>query len=82
MGHCKYDNIQFVGPKNDVERKSTKNCPAEVGIERWKSVGRIADEINQAVQLIEKSRRGTDTPFGVPSGSFIGIPQRCRMEPD
>jgi hypothetical protein len=82
MGYCKHDNVQVVYPENDVERKSTKNRSAEVTVENLKSVGRIGDEINQAIQLIEKPHCGANTSLGVPGGSFVGILQRCRMEAD
>ena len=82
MCNGKDGNVQVVRPKDDVERKSTKNRSAEVGIEYLKSAGRIGDEINQAIQLIEKSDRGPHTSLGVPTGSFFGVLQRCRMEAD
>ena len=36
MGYGKDDNLQVVCPKNDVERKSTKDRPAEISIENLK----------------------------------------------
>jgi hypothetical protein len=82
MCNGKDDNVQVVSPKDDVERKSTKNRSAEVSIEYLKSVGRIGDEINQAIQLIEKPNRGTNASLGVPGGSFAGVLKRGRMEAD
>lgn len=82
MGYGKDDNLQVVCPKYDVERKSTKNRSAEVSIENLKSVGRIRDEINHAIQLIEEPNRGTNASLGVPGGSFVGVLPRCRMEAD
>jgi hypothetical protein len=71
--HGKDDNVQFVCPKDDVERKSTKNRSPDVGIENLKSVRRNCDEINQAIQLIEKPNRRTNTSLCVPRGSFVGV---------
>jgi len=82
MGYGEDDNLQVVCPKNDVERKSTKNRSAEVTIENLKSVGRIRDEINHAIQLIEEPNRGTNASLGVPGGSFVGVLLGCRMEAD
>jgi hypothetical protein len=82
MGYGKHDNVHVVCPENDVERKSTKNRSAEVTIENLKSVGRIGDEINQVIQIIEKPHCGANTSLGVPSDSFAGILQGCRMEAD
>ena len=80
MGYGKDDNLQFICPKNNVERKSTKNRSAEVSIENRKSVGRIRDEINHAIQLIEEPNRRTNASLGVPGGSVVGVLLRCRME--
>jgi hypothetical protein len=82
MGYGKDDNLQVVCPKNDVERKSTKDRPAEISIENLKSVGRIGDEINHAIQLIEEPNCGTNASLGVPGGSVVGVLLRCRMEAD
>ena len=82
MGYGKDDNLQVVCPKNDVERKSTKDRPAEISIENLKSVGRIGDEINHAIQLIEEPNCGTNASPGVPGGSVVGVLLRCRMEAD
>ena len=82
MCNGKDGNVQVVRPKDDVERKSTKNRSAEVGIEYLKSAGRIGDEINQAIQLIEKPNGGTNASLGVPRGSFFGVLERDRMEAD
>jgi hypothetical protein len=76
MGYGKDDNLQVVCPKNDVEWKSTKNRPAEVSIENLKSVGRIRDAINHAIQLIEEPNCGTNASLGVPGGSFVRVLQR------
>jgi hypothetical protein len=73
-------NIEIVCPKNDVEGKATKNRSAEVAIENLKSVRRNSNEVNQAIQLIEKPNSGTNASLGVPSSGFLGILQRCRME--
>jgi hypothetical protein len=54
----KDDNVQIVCPKYDIERKSTKNRATQVNIEDLESVGRRGDEVNQVIQLIEKSDRG------------------------
>jgi len=62
--------------------ESTKDRPAEVSTENLKSVGRIGDEINQAIQLIQKPTRGTDASLGIPRGSLVRVPQRCLMEAD
>ncbi len=82
MCHGKDDNVQAVCPKDDIERKSTKNRSAEISIESLKSVRRNCDEINQAIQLIEKPNRRTNALLCVPRGSFVGVLQRCRMEAD
>jgi hypothetical protein len=82
MRHGRDDNVQFVCPKNDVEGKSTKDRSAKADVENLKSVGRPADEINQAIQLFQKSSCCTNTSHGVPSGSFVGVLQRRRMEAD
>ena len=82
MGYGKDDSLQFVCPKNDVERKSTKNRPAEVSIENLKCVGRISDEIDHAIQLIEEPNCGTNASLRVPGGSVVGVLLRCRMEAD
>jgi hypothetical protein len=82
MGYGKHDNVQVVCPENDVERKSTKNRAPEITVENLKSVGRIGDQINQPIQLIEKPHCGANTSLGVPGGGFVGILQRCRMEAD
>ena len=57
MCYGKDHSVQVVCPKDDVERKSTKDRSAEVTIENLKSVGRIGYEIDQAIQLIEKPNR-------------------------
>ena len=59
MCHCKDDNVEIVRTKDDVEGKSTKDRPAEVSVETLKSVGRNGDDVNQAIQLIQKSNCGT-----------------------
>jgi hypothetical protein len=82
MCYGKDDSVQVVCPDDDVEGKATKNRSPEVGIENLKSVRRNGDQINQAIQLIEKSDRGPRTSLGVPNGSFFGVLQRCRMEAD
>ena len=51
-------------------------------IENRKSVGRIRDETNHAIQLIEEPNRGTNASLGVPGGSFVGVLLGCRMEAD
>ena len=80
--HGKDDNAEVVSPKDKVEGKSTKDRAPEVSIENLKSVWRIRDEINQAIQLIQEPTCGTNASDGVPGGSFVGILQRCRMEAD
>jgi hypothetical protein len=82
MCYGKDDNVQVVRPKDDVERKSTKNRSAQASIENLKSVGRDGEEINQAIQLIQKPNRCANASLGVPYGSFVGVLQRCRMEAD
>ena len=82
MCNGKDDNVQVVCPEDDVERKSTKNRSAEVSIENLKSVGRIGDETNHAIQLIEEPNCGTNASLGVPSGRFAGVLHRGRMEAD
>ncbi len=82
MGYGQDDNLLVVCSKNDVERKSTKNRSAEVSIENLKSVRRIGDEINHAIQLIEEPTCGSNASLGVPGGSFVGVLLRCRMEAD
>jgi hypothetical protein len=82
MGYGKDDNLQVVCPKNDVERKSTKNRSAEVAIENLKSVGRIGDENDHAIQLIKVPNCGTNASLGVPGGSLLRILLRSRMEAD
>ena len=78
----KDDNARVIYPKDDVERKSTKNRSAAVRIENLKSIGRSGDEINHAIQLIEKPDCGTNASLGVPGGGFVGVLLRCRMEAD
>ena len=82
MGYGKDDNLQVVCPKNDVVRKSTKNRSAEVPIENLKSVGRIGDETDHAIQLIKEPNCGTNASLGVPGGRFLRILLRSRMEAD
>jgi hypothetical protein len=57
MGYGKDHNAHVVCPKDNVERKSTKDRSTKVGIENLKSVGRNGDRINQAIQLIQKPDR-------------------------
>jgi len=78
----KDDNISVICLKDDVEGKPAKDRPAEIGIEDWKSTRRSGDEVNQAVQFIQKPNCGADAPLCVPSGGFVGVPQRCRVEAD
>ena len=82
MCHCKDDNVEIVRTKDDIEGKSTKDRPAEVSVETLKSVGRNGDDVNQAIQLIQKSNCGTKASLGIPSGSFVGVLQRGRVEAD
>ena len=82
MCYGKDDNVEIVRTKDDIEGKSTKDRPAEVSVENLKSVGRNGDDVNQAIQLIQKSNRGTKASLGIPCGSFVGVLQRCRMEAD
>jgi hypothetical protein len=82
MCHCKDDNVEVVRTKDDIEGKSTKDRPAEVSVETLKSVGRNGDDVNQAIQLIQKSNCGTKASLGIPSGSFVGVLQRGRVEAD
>jgi hypothetical protein len=82
MCYCKDDNVEIVRTKDDIERKSTKDRPAEVSVENLKSVGRNDDDVNQAIQLIQKSNCGTMASLGIPCGRFAGVLQRCRMEAD
>ena len=55
MCYGKDDNVEIVRTKDDIEGKSTKDRPAEVSVENLKSVGRNGDDVNQAIQLIQKS---------------------------
>jgi hypothetical protein len=82
MGYGKDDDLQVVCPKNDVERKSTKNRSAKVSIENLKFVGRVCYKINHAIQLIEEPNCGTSASLSVPGGSVVGVLLRCRMEAD
>ena len=82
MGYGKDHNVQVGCPKDNVERKSTKDRSTKVSIEDVKPVGRNGDLINQAIQLIEKPDGCPNTSAGVPGGSFFGVLQRCRMEAD
>jgi hypothetical protein len=81
MCYCKDDNVEIVRTKDDIEGKSTKDRPAEVSVENLKSVGRNGNDVNQAIQLIQKSNCGTKASLGIPCG-FAGVLQRCRMEAD
>jgi hypothetical protein len=78
--HGKDDNAEFIRLKNDVEGKSAKNRSAEAGVEDLKSDRRNGDQINQPIQLIQKSDCGANASFGVPGGCFPSVLQRCRME--
>jgi hypothetical protein len=69
----KDDEVEVVYSKDDVEGKSTKDRPAEAGIENLESIGRDGDEVNQTIQLIQKPNRGPSAPLGVPSSSFFGV---------
>jgi len=51
-------------------------------VETLKSVGRNGDDVNQALPLIQKSNCGTKASLGIPSASFVGVLQRCRVEAD
>jgi hypothetical protein len=82
MRYGKDDHVDIIRPKDDVERKSTEDRPAEIGIENLESGGRSGDEVNQAIQLIQEPNRGAKAPLGVPSGGFVGVLPRCRMEAD
>jgi hypothetical protein len=75
-------NVKVVCPKDDVERKSTKDRSADLTIEDLKSVGRVGDEINHPIQLIEKPSCGTNASLRVLCGSFVGVLHRARMEAD
>jgi hypothetical protein len=70
----KDDDIGVVCPKDDVEGKPAKDRPAEISIEDWKSLRRDGDEVNQAIQFIQKPNCGADAPLAVPSGGFVGVP--------
>ena len=61
MGYGKDDNLQVVCPKNDVERKSTKNRSAQVSIENLKSVGRIGDKTNHTRSNSSRNRTAART---------------------
>lgn len=74
MCYGKDHNVQVGCPKDNVERKSTKDRSTQVSIEDVKPVGRKGDLINQAIQLIEKPDCCPNTSAGVPSGSFVGVP--------
>jgi hypothetical protein len=51
--YCNGDDFEIACPKDGVEGKSTKNRPAETGIESLKPIRLHANEINQAIQLIQ-----------------------------
>ena len=59
MRYGKHDNLQVVGPEYDVKRK---NRSARVTIENQKSVRRIGDETNHAIQLIENRTAARTLP--------------------
>lgn len=82
MCYGKDDDIDTVCAEDDVKRKSTKDRPMEVSIENLKSIRRNGDEVNQSIQLIQKPNCRTNASLGVPSGSFVGILQSCRMKAD
>ena len=82
MCHCKDDNVEIVRTKDDLEGKSTKDRPAEVSVKTLESVGRNGDDVNQAIQLIQESNRGTKASLGIPGGRLVGVLQRCRVEAD
>jgi hypothetical protein len=80
--HGKDDDIDVVCPKDDVEGKPAKDRPAEIGIEDWKCIRRDGNQVNQPIQFIQKPNCCPDTSLRVPSGGFVGVPPRCRMEAD
>lgn len=82
MRYGEHDHVDIICPKDDVERKSPKDRPAETGIENLESIGRSGDDVNQAIQLIQEPNRGARAPLGVPSGGIVGVLPRCRMEAD
>jgi hypothetical protein len=73
-------DVCAVRPKHDVEGKPSKDCPAQISLEDWKSVRRNGDETDQSIQLIQESDGSPNAPLGVPLGGFVGVVRRRRME--
>ena len=69
----KDDDTGVIRSKDDVEGEPAKDRAAEIGIEDWKSPRRNGDEVNQAVQFIQKPKRGADAPLSVPGDSVFGV---------
>jgi hypothetical protein len=69
----KDDYTSVIRSKDDVEGKPAKDRAAEIGIEDRKYAGRNGDEVNQAVQFIQKPKRGADAPLSVPGDSVFGV---------
>jgi hypothetical protein len=69
-------------PEKRYRKEIAKQGPPEVSVEDWKSVRREGDEVNQTIQLIDKPNCRTNAPLGVPSGGFVGVLYRRRVEPD
>jgi hypothetical protein len=82
MRYGKDDHVDIICPKDDVEGKPAKDRTAEIGIENLESIRRSADELNQAIQLIQEPNGGANAPLGVPGGGFVGVLLGCRMEAD
>lgn len=78
----KDDDVPIVCPKDDVKGKSTKDCPPEAWVECWKLGRGNGNEVNQAIQFVQKPNCGTNASFGVPTGGFVRVLQGCRMEAD
>jgi hypothetical protein len=73
-------DVRAIRPKHDVEGKPSKDRPAQISLEDWKSIRRNGDETDRSIQLIEESDCSPNAPLGVPLGGFVGVLRRRRME--
>jgi hypothetical protein len=82
MRHGENFSLRFSGPKYEVKGESAERRPAQASIELLETVWSDSDELDQAIQLIEKPARRTQTALGIPRDGLLSVPHGGRMKPD
>jgi hypothetical protein len=78
----KDNDIDVVGPKDDIEGKPAKDRPARSAPKIGNLPGETAMRSIRQSSSSRNRNRGAGAPLGVPSGGFLCVPQRRRVEAD